>query len=81
VVKLRVNGGCRLQVNLNVVVVGSKALGSAEIESLPLPESILVRISDGADSARILFEGPAEFRRFSTGSVGYGLQVREASFA
>jgi hypothetical protein len=57
-------------VGINIILTGSKKLSPEQQEKLLTVDKVRVLIVDA--------EAPA--REFSTGSVGYGLNIRQAEF-
>jgi hypothetical protein len=71
-------GKVQLTVNCNLVVKGSKAMTPAEQEALDMPDEVRITIS-GPNGEGLLDE-MVQACRFSTGSVGYKLNVRDQEF-
>ena len=70
----------RFTVGLNVVLAGSKQMSQPEQDRLMSVEKVRVLIVDASDDTNVLLDETAEAKLFSTGSVGYGLNVRSATF-
>ena len=68
-------------VGLNVVLTGSKNLTEAEQDRLMTVDKVRVLIVDATDETNVLLDDIAEAKLFSTGSVGYGLNARNAVFS
>jgi len=71
----------RFSVGLNIILTGSKKMSDAEQDRLMAVDTVRVLIVDANDETHVLIDERAEARLFSTGSVGYGLNVRNATFA
>lgn len=71
----------RFSVGLNIVLTGSKKMDDAEQDRLMAVDTVRVLIVDANDETNVLIDERAEAKLFSTGSVGYGLNVRSATFA
>jgi hypothetical protein len=71
----------RFTVGLNIVLSGSKNMTDEEQDRLMTVEKVRVLIVDAADETDILLDEIAEAKLFSTGSVGYGLNTRNATFS
>jgi hypothetical protein len=67
-------------VGLNIVLTGSKNMSPQEQEQAMAVDQVHVLIVDDADPENILVDAVAPAKEFSTGSVGYGLNIRDASF-
>jgi hypothetical protein len=67
-------------VGLNIVLTGSKTMTPQEQEAAMEVEAVRVLIVDASDSGKVLVDEVAPAKEFSTGSVGYGLNIRDASF-
>jgi acetamidase/formamidase len=67
-------------VGVNVVLVGSKKLSSEEQEALLSVEKVRILIADVNDPENVLVDAEVPAREFSTGSVGYGLNLRGVHF-
>jgi hypothetical protein len=70
----------QFSVGVNVVLVGSKKLSSEEQEALLAVDRVRILIADANDPENILVDTEVPAREFSTGSVGYGLNLRGAQF-
>ena len=67
-------------VGVNVVLVGSKKLSPEEQEVLLGVERVRILIADANNPENVLVDTEVPAREFSTGSVGYGLNLRGAQF-
>jgi hypothetical protein len=70
----------KFTVGLNVVLTGSKNMTEAEQDRLMTVEKVRVLIVDATDETNVLLDEKAEAKLFSTGSVGYGFNIRNATF-
>jgi len=70
----------QFSVGMNVVLIGSKKMSSAEQERALIVDKVRVLIVDANDPENVLVDEAVPAREFSTGSVGYGLNVRKAEF-
>ena len=70
----------KFTVGLNIVLTGSKNMTDEEQDRLMTVEKVRVLIIDAADETNILLDEFAKARLFSTGSVGFGLNIRNAVF-
>ncbi len=70
----------RFSVGVNVVLTGSKKLSPEQQEKLLSVNKVRILIVDAADPENVLVDAEAPAHEFSTGSVGYGLNIREAEF-
>jgi hypothetical protein len=70
----------QFSVGLNVILVGSKKLTPEEQEALLSVERVRVLITDADDPDNVLVDAEASAREFSTGSIGYGLNLRGVQF-
>jgi hypothetical protein len=70
----------KFTIGLNVVLTGSKNLTEAEQDRLMTVDKVRVLIVDATDETNVLLDDVAEAKLFSTGSVGYGLNIRNAEF-
>ena len=70
----------QFSIGLNIILTGSKKMTAAEQEKAISVEKVRVLIVDAADPENILVDEEAPAREFSTGSVGYGLNLRNAEF-
>ncbi len=70
----------QFSVGLNIILTGSKKMTPAEQEALISVNKVHVLIVDADDPENILVDEEAPAREFSTGSVGYGLNLRSAEF-
>jgi hypothetical protein len=71
----------QFSVGVNVILVGSKKMTTAQQEKALSVDKVRILIVDAADPENVLVDEEASAREFSTGSVGYGLNVRNATFA
>ncbi|MGC9394151.1 MAG: hypothetical protein ACP5J4_04795 [Anaerolineae bacterium] len=71
----------QFSVGVNVILVGSKKMTVAQQEKALSVEKVRILIVDADDPENILVDEEAPAREFSTGSVGYGLNVRNVEFA
>ena len=70
----------RFSVGINIILTGSKKLSPEQQEKLLTVDKVRVLIVDADDPENVLVDAEAPAREFSTGSVGYGLNIREAEF-
>ncbi len=70
----------RFSVGINIILTGSKKLSPEQQEKLLAVDKVHVLIVDASDPENVLVDAEAPAREFSTGSVGYGLNIREAEF-
>ena len=70
----------QFSVGVNIILTGSKKMTPAEQEKMLNVEKVRVLIVDADDPENILVDEEAPAREFSTGSVGYGLNIRNAKF-
>jgi hypothetical protein len=70
----------QFSVGVNVILVGSKKMTAAEQEKALSVEKVHILIVDADDPENVLVDEEVPAREFSTGSVGYGLNVRNAEF-
>ena len=70
----------RFSVGVNIILTGSKKLSPEQQEKLLTVDKVRVLIVDAGDPENVLVDAAASAREFSTGSVGYGLNIREAEF-
>ncbi len=70
----------QFSVGVNVILVGSKKMTAAQQEIALAVEKVRILIVDADDPENVLVDETAPAREFSTGSVGYGLNVRNAEF-
>ena len=73
-------GKASFSVGLNVILTGSKKLSPQQQEKLLTVDKVRVLIVDASDLENVLVDAEASAREFSTGSVGYGLSIRETQF-
>ena len=73
-------GEASFSVGLNVILTGSKKLSPQQQEKLLTVGKVRVLIVDASDAENVLVDTEAPAREFSTGSVGYGLSIRETQF-
>ncbi len=71
----------RFSVGLNIILTGSKKMSPEQQESLMEVSKVKVLIVDAEDPDNVLVDAEAPAREFSTGSVGYGLNMRNAQFS
>ncbi len=70
----------RFSVGVNVILNGSKKMSPEQQEALISVDKVRVLIVDAEDPENVLVDAEAPAREFSTGSVGYGLNLRDAQF-
>ena len=70
----------QFSVGVNVILVGSKKMTAAQQEKALSVDKVRILVVDADDPENILVDEEAPAREFSTGSVGYGLNVRNAEF-
>jgi len=70
----------RFSVGVNIILIGSKKLSPEQQEQLLAVDKVRVLIVDADDPENVLVDAEAPSREFSTGSVGYGLNLRQAEF-
>jgi hypothetical protein len=70
----------RFSVGLNIILTGSKKMSPQEQEELLQISSVRVLIVDSENPATVLVDEIAPAKEFSTGSVGYGLNLRDSTF-
>ena len=70
----------RFSVGVNIILTGSKKLSPEQQEKLLTVDKVRVLIVDADDPENVLVDAAVSAREFSTGSVGYGLNIREAEF-
>lgn len=68
-------------INVNVVLTGSKRMDPAQQEALINVDAVRILIVDASDESNVLLDTQAEAMEFKTGSVGYGVQVRDCKFS
>lgn len=68
-------------VGLNVIMTGSKEMTHEQQDALMTVGKVRVLIVAADDPKNVLFDGQADAREFSTGSVGYSVQEKGLSFA
>ena len=73
-------GKASFSVGLNIILTGSKKLSPQQQERLLTVGKVRVLIVDASDPENVLVDAEALAREFSTGSVGYGLSIRETQF-
>jgi len=73
-------GKASFSVGLNIILTGSKKLSPQQQEKLLTVDKVRVLIVDASDPENVLVDAEASAREFSTGSVGYGLSIRETQF-
>ena len=69
------------RVGLNVTLDGSKKMTAEEQDAALTVEKVRVLIVDANDPKNVLLDTIAPAREFSTGSVGYGVNVTDLAFA
>ncbi len=70
----------QFSVGVNVILVGSKKMTAAQQEKALAVDKVRILIVDADDPENVLVDETAPAREFSTGSVGYGLNVRSVEF-
>ena len=70
----------QFSVGVNVILVGSKKMTATQQEKALAVDKVRILIVDAADPDNVLVDEAVPAREFSTGSVGYGLNVRNAEF-
>jgi len=70
----------QFSVGVNIVLVGSKKMSSAEQEKALAVDKVRVLVVAVDDPENVLVDEEVPAREFSTGSVGYGLNIRSAEF-
>ena len=70
----------QFSVGVNVILVGSKKMSAAEQEKALAVDKVRILIVDAADPDNVLVDEAVPAREFSTGSVGYGLNIRSTEF-
>lgn len=70
----------QFSVGVNIVLTGSKKLSSEQQEELLAVGKVRILITDASDPENVLVDAEVPAREFSTGSVGYGLNLRGAQF-
>ncbi len=70
----------QFSVGVNIVLIGSKKMSAAEQERALTVDKVRVLIVAADDPENVLVDEIVPAREFSTGSVGYGLNVRNATF-
>ena len=73
-------GKASFSVGLNIILTGSKKLSPQQQERLLAVGKVRALIVDASDAENVLVDTEAPAREFSTGSVGYGLSIRETQF-
>jgi hypothetical protein len=68
-------------INVNVILTGSKRMDPAQQEALMNVDTVRILIVDASDDSNVLLDAQAEAMEFKTGSVGYGVQVRDCKFS
>lgn len=68
-------------INVNVVLTGSKRMDPAQQEALMDVDTVRILIVDASDESNVLLDTQAEAMEFKTGSVGYGVQMRDCKFS
>lgn len=66
-------------VGLNITVKGSKKMLGPEIDALVMPDKVRVQVTS-EDGTQILLNTIASAKSFSTGSVGYGVNMQNLQF-
>jgi hypothetical protein len=67
-------------VGVNIVLTGSKKLTPEQQEKLLSVPAVRVLVVDAQDPENVLVDTEVPAREFSTGSVGYGLSLRDVEF-
>ena len=70
----------QFSVTLNVVLKGSKNLSPEQQDALMSVSRVCVLIADADDPDNVLVDEEVPAREFQTGSVGYGLSLRDVQF-
>ena len=70
----------QFSVGVNVILVGSKKMSTAEQEKALAVDKVRILIVAADDPENVLMDEEVPAREFSTGSVGYGLNIRSAEF-
>lgn len=70
----------QFSVGLNVILTGSKKMTPQQQDTLLTVGQVRVLIVDADNENQILVDEIADAREFSTGSVGYGLNLRNQTF-
>lgn len=71
----------QFRVNLNITLNGSKSMSNAEQDKSIKYDNVRVYIYAGADETPVvLVDERAPAKAFSTGSVGYSVQIKDAEF-
>ena len=68
-------------IGLSVVLSGSKKLTDEQKEALLSTDAVRLVITDANDEGRVLATERLGAKEFSTGSVGFGLNVRGIRFS
>ena len=68
------------RVGLNVTLDGSKKMTPVEQEAALTVEKVRVLIVDADDPTNVLLDTTANAKEFSTGSIGYGVNVANLAF-
>jgi len=71
----------RFSIGLNAILTGSKKMSETEQDSLMTVEKVRILIVDASDDTNVLVDETTAAKLFSTGSVGYGLNIREVAFS
>ncbi len=71
----------RFSVNLNVVLKGSKKMTPEQQEAGMDVTEVRVLIVDANDPSSVLVDEKCLAKEFNTGSVGYGLSLRDVQFS
>lgn len=67
-------------IGLNIVLRGSKKLTDEEKEALLSTDAVRLTITDANDESRVLADETLSAKEFSTGNIGFGLNVRGVQF-
>lgn len=70
----------KFTVGLNIILTGSKKMSEAQQDRLMMVDKVRVLIVDAVDPTHVLVDETAAAKLFSTGSVGYGLNIRDVAF-
>jgi len=78
--KTEKKSGTSFSVGVNIILAGSKAMTPEQQEKALTVAKVRVLIVDADNPKNVLVDETAPAREFSTGSVGYGLNIRSAEF-
>jgi hypothetical protein len=70
----------QFSVGVNIVLIGSKKMTAAEQDKALSVSKVRILVVDVEDSENVLVDEEVPAREFSTGSVGYGLNIRSTEF-